>query len=405
MNILAALSPQACLPWLLAMLLLHHLLRLGRVVETVKATPVAGDRGAMLQYCTEVERPREGQARRGPSWQSQMVWEGAHAHILRALEEFQKPSDAPLATSCLNALCSMALFNHGTSRAITHAGALMVVLDTGLGFSQNADVLGVASTVMGCLVETDGKFRPLLRTLGGHQFALDTWRRHPDHIGALAGAGALIAGMSYSLASVKWAFVDELEFTMLGLDSIRRFPKTEDRVREQMMLAFHGLSGWPPAPDVQARLVEDGLLQGLVTVLRENGDGMATVTNANRVVQNMGMVNNTYRVMMLDAGIGDLIIGRLGAFGTQKGWAAYVDPDTSGVQALASLAKEGEDNRRRLVEAGAIEKVQEVMKMKPHHTGLQGAGRGLLDLLKDVKKSDIRPPVSSSCGLGHGQQE
>eukprot|EP00413_Alexandrium_margalefii_P039098 CAMPEP_0204599552 /NCGR_PEP_ID=MMETSP0661-20131031/54896_1 /ASSEMBLY_ACC=CAM_ASM_000606 /TAXON_ID=109239 /ORGANISM="Alexandrium margalefi, Strain AMGDE01CS-322" /LENGTH=391 /DNA_ID=CAMNT_0051610291 /DNA_START=82 /DNA_END=1257 /DNA_ORIENTATION=- len=386
MKVLAALSPNACLPWSLAIALICYLARLGRVLETVKATPVHGDREAMLRYCEEVEQA--GSSNNDIfAWQAQMIREGAHTHILRALQDSREAEDTALAMRCLGALCSVARANDFTQLAMMHARSLEVLMSTALGFVFDPDVVGTASSTMSCLCDENWFGRERLFWLAAHQYAVDTWQRHPDHKGAIYGACKLIASMSIGYEPTNSALIFQMDFTQLGLDSIRRFPKTEDRIRAEVMEAFSAIAGRPPQPHIQSKLVEDGVLEAVAQVLRENGDGMVTVSGANRVVQSMGLLNITYRRRMVQSGIADLIVGRLGAFGRQKGSTGYIDPDMTGVQALASLAKDSDKNKKHLVELGVVEKVESLMKLKSQHGGLQGVGTNLLRMLKGADGS------------------
>eukprot|EP00413_Alexandrium_margalefii_P037389 CAMPEP_0204599728 /NCGR_PEP_ID=MMETSP0661-20131031/55005_1 /ASSEMBLY_ACC=CAM_ASM_000606 /TAXON_ID=109239 /ORGANISM="Alexandrium margalefi, Strain AMGDE01CS-322" /LENGTH=391 /DNA_ID=CAMNT_0051610477 /DNA_START=64 /DNA_END=1239 /DNA_ORIENTATION=+ len=381
MKVLVALSPHACLPWSLAIGLIYYLARSGRVVETVKVAPVVGDKEAMLRYCAEVEQAGGGK-NEIQKWQAQMIREGAHTHILRALQDFQETEDAALARRCLGAICSVARANALTQNIMMHAKALKVVMSTALGFFFDPDVMGNASSTIGCLCDKNWFGRERLMQLGGPQFAVDTWQRHPDHKGAIYGACYMIASMVDGYVPTKRMLAFEMDFTQLGLDSIRRFPKTEDLVRAGVMEAFSAIAGMPALQDVQEKLAEDGVLEAVAQVLRENGDGMATVSSANRVVQSMGLQNITYRHRMVQSGIADLIVGRLGAFGTQRGSTPHVDPDMTGIQALVSLAMNADENKKHLVELGVVEKVESVMKLKSQHGGLQGVGTKLLNMLK-----------------------
>mmetsp|Transcript_2071 Transcript_2071/g.4623 ORF Transcript_2071/g.4623 Transcript_2071/m.4623 type:complete len:379 (-) Transcript_2071:67-1203(-) len=366
--------PSTCLGWNVAGALLYAWSSWVRLPETLLVMPPVSDAGGMLKYCESV---KSSGFKHNVGWQMAMVEANVHKYIIQGMREH--PDDLLLQTLCSNALCAVAIFNAKTSAAIGKPGVL-ALLSAGLGQWYNPDTTAVVTGALGCVADEWQPNRNSIAQLGGIQYGLDSWQRHPDHPGALFGVCAMFAGVSYDTIANKNKIIDG-DWVKPAIEVMKRFPNSTDRVREEVMQAFNGLSGRPCVAEIHEKMFADGALEAVLMVLRENFDDMTTLTNVNRVVMNFGRVPAS-RDKFLEADVIPLLLRQLGVF-TGPGWAAYVDVDGSAAEALVALLQEPAKSVWRLAQQpDAAAKIEKAMAAKPLNQVLQGNGKHMLSLLR-----------------------
>jgi len=341
--------------------------------------PEAGDPASYTALCDGIGQQLWGirDSATKQAWQGMAIRGNAHRHVLDGMAAY--PADVGLQRSCSNAICAMVIFNPQTHADVAGIGGIQALLRAGRVHFRDREVVRQATGGLGCIADEVNENRDKLRELGALEFGMQAWDAYPHEADVKFGVCCIYCAAGYDNPVNKQRIID-LGFPQRGIAGIRDFPRSDDRVREEVMQVFQSLAGRPALQHIQTQLIELGAIEAAATIMRENLDHQNTLTNTNRFVRHLA-ANATQRGLLMEAGIADLLIGQILTH-TEPAWADYVNVDASAIDALACLAAGSSENQRAMVRAGARAKVEAALRAKPADGELQRHGARFLDILR-----------------------
>eukprot|EP00416_Gambierdiscus_australes_P018654 CAMPEP_0171063302 /NCGR_PEP_ID=MMETSP0766_2-20121228/5567_1 /TAXON_ID=439317 /ORGANISM="Gambierdiscus australes, Strain CAWD 149" /LENGTH=345 /DNA_ID=CAMNT_0011519181 /DNA_START=53 /DNA_END=1090 /DNA_ORIENTATION=- len=340
----------ACLGWQLLISLAYLMANWLKLLETLHIHPPLSNPQNMEAYCDKIwkgvlprDKPRLAQ------------------FITQAMEEFEEERKMQVA-------CSLAL----SKLNFLEVGQLKAIMTAALSFCNDAEAVGTLLEVFLELHQSQMLIGPL-RTLGALQYCVDTLQRHPGRPELIRLACNFLGEDVHHCELCKNLTVLRSRLVKTSVAAVKRFPATSTRLHESVMMVLSRLSSDPPLEYIHESMIEQGALEGTLTVLRDSRE-FAALEHAAMVLHNFANFP-AGKLKILEADAPRLLFNRLGELsaGAAVGFAKTL-------QVLLTALPPG-TSQQDLVPAEAIAKVQHVMERSPKHTKLQEFGALLLAAL------------------------
>jgi len=272
---------------------------------------------------------------------------------------------------CILALCTIAIFNPDTHQVLGNSGALEAIINAGRNhFDSELVHQRVCNNGVCCLTDESMENRDKFRELGAIEHCLAAWDRFPNNSWVRYGTGASAAGMSYGNIPNRKRYI-EGGFVEKGLQGMLDMPRSEQRIREEVMQGFNGLSSYPYVLEIHDQMIEKGVLDSMLMIYRENMDHDITMTNANRVLENLIRGSKKNADLIVAKGFPKYLSKLIFHFQGRPGWALYVQVDGTSCTNLLLLAEYSSENRLAVLNAGAVAKAREAYLAQPYNDMVQ----------------------------------